>query len=159
MRCLITVVALLAAMVLSAPAEAQVAAVPAPVPAAAQTQMQLGRGSRSTILVGSRVRVRGIVGAFVADQTVTIRVFVDGRKVLARSVAIEPHATGTGRFALAYRARHAGRLVVRAIHRPTATLSSLTAVGRSIDVLPRRVGSRSRRSSVRALQRRLRILG
>jgi hypothetical protein len=155
---------LLAAAALPAPALAQVPAAPAPAPAPVQTQMtlQLERvgGTRSTILAGSRVRVRGAVGAFVPNETVTVRVSSSGRKVFVRRVSIQLGADGTsGAFLLSYRATRVGRLVVRAVHDPTPALGELVAVGRSVDVLPRRVAPASARAAVRALQRRLRRLG
>ena len=150
---------LLAAVTLPTPALAQVPAAPAPL----QTQMtlKLGRvgGTRSTVLTGSRVRVRGTVGAFAPNETVTVRVSSNGRKVFAKRVAIRADPAGSGRFELSYRATRTGRLVVRAVHDPTPALGALAAVGRSVDVLPRRVGPGSGRSAVRALRRRLRRLG
>jgi peptidoglycan hydrolase-like protein with peptidoglycan-binding domain len=157
---------LLAAAALPAPALAQVPAPPAPAPAPVpvQTQMTLQLehvgGTGSTVLAGSRVRIRGAVGAFVPDETVTVRVSSNGRKVFVRRVAIQAGADGSsGAFRLSYRATRIGRLVVRALHDPTPALGALAAVGRSVDVLPRRVGPASGRAAVRALQRRLRRLG
>jgi peptidoglycan hydrolase-like protein with peptidoglycan-binding domain len=157
---------LTAAAAFPVPALAQVPAAPAPAPAPmpVETQMtlQLERvgGTRSTVLAGSRVRIRGTVGAFAPDETVTVRVSSTGRKVYVRRVAIGVGADGTsGAFLLSYRATRVGRLVVRAVHDPTPALGALAAVGRSVDVLPRRVGPASRRAAVRALQRRLRRLG
>ncbi|MGI9099610.1 MAG: L,D-transpeptidase family protein [Solirubrobacteraceae bacterium] len=156
--------ALLAAAALpAAPALAQAPAAPAPAPAPVQTQMTLTLervgGIRSTVLTGSHVRVRGTVGAYVPNETVTVRISSSGHKVLAKHVAIEPDPSGSGGFELSYRATRIGRLVVRAAHDPTPVLGALAATGRSVDVLPRRVGRRSGRSAVRALQRRLRGLG
>jgi hypothetical protein len=151
---------------LPAPAFAQVPAAPAPAPAPApvQTQMtlQLERvgGTRSTVLAGARVRVHGTVGAFVPNETVTVRVSSNGRKVFVRRVAIGVGADGSsGAFLLSYRATRIGRLVVRAVHDPTPALGALAAVVRSVDVLPRRVGPAGGRAAVGALQRRLRRLG
>ena len=159
---------MLTAAALPAPALAQQPAAPVPpAPAAApvpvQTQMTLTLervgGTRSAVLAGSRVRVRGTVAAFVPDEIVTVRVASNGREVDAEQVTIQPAAAGSGTFLLSVRATRIGRLVVRAVHTPTPTLGALSAGGRSVDVLPRRVGPASRRSSVRALQRRLRRLG
>jgi peptidoglycan hydrolase-like protein with peptidoglycan-binding domain len=154
---------LLTAAALPAPALAQAPAAQVPSgPAAAPMTLTLERvgGTRSTVLAGSRVRVRGTVGAFVPNETVTVRVSSNGRKVLARRVAIQLGADGSsGAFVLSYRATRIGRLVVRAVHDPTPALGPLAAAGRSVDVLPRRVRPASGRSAVRALQRRLRHLG
>jgi hypothetical protein len=116
-------------------------------------------GTRSTILAGSRVRVRGTVGAYVPNETVMVRVASNGHKLHAEQVTIQAGPDGSGTFLLSYRATRTGRLVVRAVHDPTPALDALDAVGRSVDVLPRRVGPRSGRTAVRALQRRLRRLG
>jgi hypothetical protein len=122
-------------------------------------QLERVGGTRSTVVAGSRVRVRGTVGAFVPNEIVTVRVASNGRKVHAESVAIQPGPDGSGTFLLSYRATRTGRLVVRAAHNPTPALGAFDAVGRSVDVLPRRVGPGSRYAAVRALQRRLRRLG
>jgi hypothetical protein len=158
----------LTAVALPAPALAQdpsapVPPAPAPVPEPVQTQMTLKLervgGTRSTVLAGSRVRVRGMVGAFVPNEIVTVRVASNGQKVHAESVVMQEGPDGSGTFVLSYRATRIGRLVVRAVHDPTPALGALDAVGRSVDVLPRRVGPDSGRAAVRALQRRLRRLG
>jgi hypothetical protein len=149
-----------------APAPAPVPApvpAPAPVPGPVQTQMLLKLerigGSRATVLTGSPVRISGTVGAFVPNEQVTVRASSNGHKVFAKRVTIDPAADGSGTFLLSYRPARAGRLVVRAAHDATATLGALDAIGPAVDVLPRKVGPSSGRSSIRALQRRLRRLG
>ena len=111
---------MLAAVALPAPALAQapsapVPPAPAPVPEPVQTQMTLKLedvgGTRSTVLAGSRVRVRGTVGAFVPNEIVTVRVAVNGRKVHAESVVIQEGPDGSGAFLLSYRPTRTGRLV------------------------------------------------
>ncbi len=162
-----TVVAL-AASPSAAPAQAPVAPVvpaPAPVPAPppVQTQMTLKLerigGTRATTLVRSPVRVRGTVGAFVPGQQVTIRATNNGHKVFARQYPIHAGPDGAGAFLLNYRPTRSGRLVIRAVHEATAALGELSAVGRSVDVLPRKVGPASPKSAVRVLQRRLARMG
>jgi lipoprotein-anchoring transpeptidase ErfK/SrfK len=168
MRRITALLPLLAVAALPAAAVAQTPAVPpatapAPVPAPTQTTMVLKLervgGSRATALTGSPVRIRGTLGAFVPNEQVTIRITSNGHKVFAKRVAVQPVADGTGRFLLSYRPRRSGRLVVRAVHDPTPALGPLAAVGRSIDVLPRKVGPASPQSAVRSLQRRLARLG
>ncbi len=145
------------------PAVAPVAPVPAPAPAQVQTGLQLKLervgGTRSTVLKGSPIRVRGTVGAYVAGEAVIVRAFSNGRKVFSKRVTIQSGPGGAGRFLFNLRPTKTGRLVVRAVHEATPALGELSAVGRSVDVLPRRVGPSSGRSSVRALQRRLSRLG
>jgi peptidoglycan hydrolase-like protein with peptidoglycan-binding domain len=135
----------------------------APLPAPVQTQLQLSveraGGARATVLVGSSIRVRGAVGAYVAGESVTLRFYGDARRLRVEQAAIMPAPDGSGLFELSYRAERSGRLVVRAWHAPTPPLGALEATGRTIDVIPRSVGRHSRRRAVRALQRRLRRFG
>jgi hypothetical protein len=148
-----------------APAPAPVVPAPAPVPAPppvlTQMTLKLERigGTRATTLVRAPVRVRGTVGAFVAGQQVTIRATSNGHKVFAKQFAIHAGPDGSGAFLLNYHPTRSGRLVIRAVHDATAGLGALSAVGRSVDVLPRKVGPASPRSAVRALQRRLARMG
>ncbi len=116
-------------------------------------------GARATTLTGSRVVVRGVTGAFVPGQTFAVRFYVGGRQVAVRRVTLQPRTGGRGAFALFYRPRRPGPLVVLATHDPTAELGGLSARTRTVDVIPRRVRPRSGRASIYALQRRLRALG
>lgn len=151
------------------PADPAPAPAPAPVPASvppaapAQTPLALKLervgGTRATVLKGSPVRVRGTLGAFAPNETVTVRFASNGRKVFARKAVIQAGPGGSGLFQLTYKPTHVGRLVVRAVHDATPALGALDAVAHAVDVLPRRVGPSSGRSSVRALQRRLAGLG
>ncbi|MEA2220671.1 MAG: hypothetical protein QOJ35_3297 [Solirubrobacteraceae bacterium] len=136
-------------------------AAPAPAPVQTQLGLRLERvgGRRATVLVGSRLRIEGIVGAFVPGEQVTVRFYGDGRKLGAKRKLIVPGPAGSGRFELSFRPGRSGKLVVRAAHEPTAALGALTATSRTIDVIPRSVGADSRKRAVRALQRRLRRLG
>jgi peptidoglycan hydrolase-like protein with peptidoglycan-binding domain len=161
-------IATLAASPAAALAQAPVVAPPrapaqAPAPAPLQTQMQLGiaraGGARATVLVGSRIRVRGTVGAFVPGESVTVRFSAGDTTLRVESRAILPGPDATGLFELSYRAERSGKLVVQASHPATAALGELAATGRTIDVIPRSVGRHSRARAVRALQRRLRRLG
>jgi lipoprotein-anchoring transpeptidase ErfK/SrfK len=136
---------------------------PVPVPPPVQTQMTLALarigGTRATTLVGSPIRVRGTVGAFVPGELVTIRATSNGHKVFAKQVALQAGPDGAGLFALNYKPTRSGRLVLTAVHDATAALGPLAAVGPAVDVLPRKVGPRSPKTAVRALQRRLARLG
>lgn len=82
---------------LGAAPSAALAQQPAPQPV--QTQMQLTvedvGGALATTLVGSKIRVRATLGAFVAGEQVAVR-FYDGDKQLAlRTQAIQPGPNGT----------------------------------------------------------------
>ncbi len=133
--------------------------VPDPVHTQLQLKVERVGGQRSTTLVGSRVRVRGRTDDFVAGQSVVVRFYLAGKKHFVRRMALRPGPGGSGVFALSYRPGRPGTLVVRASHRATPQLATVTARARSVDVIPRSVGAGGGRSAVRALQRRLRRLG
>jgi len=133
---------------------------PPPVQTQTQTTLTLERvGGRSTVLTGSRVRIRGTTGVFVPGETVIVRFFIAGRLREERPVALTPQPDGTGGFLLAYEPRRPGTLKIRAIHDPTPALGPLAARVDPVDVIPRSVPRRSGPASIRALQRRLRRLG
>jgi hypothetical protein len=145
------------------PDPAAAAPAPAPATAAAGTltvSVEGVGGEGAAVLVGQRIRVRGTLSAFAADEKVLVRFYRRGRKVRAKEAVLQPSADASGQFALSYRPDRAGMLTVRAFHVPTPAIGSLRAkAARPVDVLPRRVGPRSGRSSIRALQRRLAGMG
>jgi hypothetical protein len=143
------------------PVPAQPAPAPAPTPVAAQLTLKVERvgGPRATTLTGSAVVVRGTTTAFAAGQALNVRFFERGRKRGAKRIALRPGPAGSGIFALSYKPAAPGPLSIRAAHDPTPELGGMAARAQTIDVLPRRVGPRSGRNSIRALQRRLRGLG
>ncbi len=162
MRRLVIVTAIAASGLAPSAASAQQQAPPAPVqPVQTQMQVTLDRvgGSRSTTLSGSRIRIRGTVGTYVVSERVTLRFYFDRKRVRTKTLAILPGPNGTGTFAMSYKAERSGRLVLRAVHAPTAALGELRATPPSVDVLPRRVTSKSRGRIVRVLQGRLSRLG
>lgn len=152
-------------VVLAAPAPAlaqQPAPAPAPVTTPVQTTLSLSVeriGKLATVLVGDRIRVRGSIGAFAPGQQVTVRFYRGKSKMLAKTKTLQAGPDGGGQFELSYRAQRSGPLQVRAFHDPTPELGGLAAKSRTVDVLPRRVGSRSNRRAIVALQRRLDRLG
>lgn len=117
-------------------------------PATAKLSVQ-----RPVAVAGDRVAIRGTVDRFVAGQTVVVRVLRGDRKLQARELTVQPGSAGTGRFALGYVPRRAGRLVVR------AQLGGEAVGSRSVDVLPRGLSAGSRGTAVRVVQRRLRARG
>ena len=134
-----------------------------PAPAPVQTTLTLSvehvGGRLATTLVGSSIRVRGTVAAFVADQQVKLRFSYDGKRIRTKTATIRPGPNGSGMFLSSYHAERSGRLVVRAAHEATEALDALAATSHSVDVIPRSVGPKSRKRAVRALQRRLSRLG
>jgi hypothetical protein len=136
---------------------------PAPAPPATGTlglTLEKVNGRSASILAGDRFRVRGAVTPFVAGQSVVVRFYRGDRKIATKKVAIKATKSGTsGAFVLGYRAGKAGHITVRASHRATATLATLVAKGRGVDVLPLRASPGSKGLAVRVLQRKLKALG
>jgi peptidoglycan hydrolase-like protein with peptidoglycan-binding domain len=139
----------------------QPAVPPAPEPVTTSLELTLERvgGKLATVLVGDRVRIRGSVGSFVAGQKVTLRFYSSDKKLSAKAKTIRPSTGGRGFFELSYRPERTGKLVVRAVHSGTEELGALKATSRTIDVLPRSVGTEARKRAIAALQRRLARLG
>ena len=148
-----------AAVIAVTPAAHAQQPVPAPAPAPVQTTLKLAvervNGRLRTTLVGSKIRIRGTVGQYVVGQQAIVRISYDGAKRFVKRKAILPGPGGTGVFKLSYPAERTGRLVVRAVHDATPQLGALSAISRSVDVLPRSVGPDARKRAVRALQRKL----
>jgi len=136
-----------------------VAPAPAPVQTTLSLTMERVGGSRATAVVGTKIAIRGRVGAYVPGEQVRLSFYSDKRRLSSRTQAIDPGPDGTGTFLASYRPDRSGRLVVRALHEPTPVLGVLTATARSVSVIPRSVGPKSRKRAVRALQRSLRKLG
>src|SRR5918997_1161482 len=152
----------LAAGCVPAVAQAQTPVAPAalpPVAAAMTLTVDRAGGARATTLVGSRLRVRGTTAAFAPGESVVVRFFVAGRKRAARRVALQPGAAGGGAIRVAYVPTRPGPLTISVTHDASPAIGPFVATARSVDVLPRRVTSRSGGASIRALQRRLRRLG
>ncbi len=154
---------LVAAATPAATATAQAPATTTPAPVAeAAPEPKNGkltiRTTQDAVLVRSRVKVRGTLQPYVAGQKVIVR-FYRGEKKL-RVVEVKVRRDGkVGRFTVGYAPRKTGRLTVRAVHRATDELASITAEGIGVDVLPRRVGPGSKGAAVRLLQAKLDRLG
>jgi peptidoglycan hydrolase-like protein with peptidoglycan-binding domain len=117
-------------------------------------------GKNATVLVGTSIRLRGVVQPYVPGQTVTVRVEQGGKKVLVKQRAVLKSASGkSGMFLIAYKPKAAGTLHIRASHLTTPQLSAGSSATVSVDVLPRAVPQGSSGRSVRILQRRLKALG
>lgn len=158
----------LTTLLVAAAAPAATAAAPAPTtttsaPAAdAAPEPKNGkltiRTTQDAVLVRSRVKVRGTLQPYVAGQNVIVR-FYRGEKKL-RVVELKVRRDGkVGRFTVGYAPKRTGRLTIRAVHRETDELKSITAKGIGVDVLPRRVGPGSKGTAVRLLQAKLDRLG
>jgi peptidoglycan hydrolase-like protein with peptidoglycan-binding domain len=115
-------------------------------------------GNTRTVLVGDRIRVRGVVSPYVPGQQVIVRVVQGGRKVFVKQRAIVKGNGQAGTFLLAYTPKAPGPLTITASHRTTPQLSSATDTAKSVDVLPRAVPQSAKGLSVRIMQRRLKAL-
>jgi peptidoglycan hydrolase-like protein with peptidoglycan-binding domain len=142
-----------------APAETtHTPAVPQPEPSAPRVGKLTIRTTRDAVLARSRVRVRGTLQPYVSGQRVVVRFYRGDRKL--RVVEVKVRRDGeVGRFTVGYAPRRTGRIMVRAVHRQTDQLASITAKGVGVAVLPRRVGPGAKGPAVRMLQRRLDRLG
>lgn len=158
---LTTLLVAAAAPAATAAAQAPTATTPAPA-ADAAPEPKSGkltiRTTQDAVLVRSRVKVRGTLQPYVAGQNVIVR-FYRGEKKL-RVVELKVRRDGkVGRFTVGYAPKRTGRLTIRAVHRETDELKSITAKGIGVDVLPRRVGPGSKGTAVRLLQAKLDRLG
>ena len=136
------------ASVLTAPAAAQEPTAPA---APAAPTLTIAAERDRTVLARSSFRASGaLVGAAEGAQVV-VRLYRRGRKVSARSVAVDEN----GAFRTRLKVRRSGRVVVRAAHRPAGQQRETVTPGIGLDVLPRRVTARQKGAPVRMLQRHL----
>lgn len=142
------------------PEAAESAPAPAAPVKATVTVLAQRTGRINTVVVGSRVRVRGVVRPFVAGQTVTVRIRQGGRKVLVKRTAVLKSASGnSGTFLLGYAPAAAGSIQITASHLRTAQMSSAASPVVTVGVLPRRLPQGSSGERVRLMQQRLKALG
>jgi peptidoglycan hydrolase-like protein with peptidoglycan-binding domain len=138
---------------------------PTPAPAAAPvkgtvTLVAERVGRTRTVLVGGRVRLRGIVRPYVANQTVIVRVVQNGRKVLVKRKQVLRSASGNaGTFLVGFEPGDAGAVQAKASHLTSPQMSSAVSSVVRFDVLPRAVPQGSSGRKVRMLQQRLAALG
>ncbi len=90
-------------------------------------ELQGVHGKRSFAVVGERIVVRGVLRPYLAGQSVTVQVFVDGRRVLSRSLPVRPAPHGAGVVRLTYASPRSGLVTVRAEHPASAQLAPLAA--------------------------------
>ncbi len=138
-------------------------AAPAPAPAPVKATITLVAervGPTRTVLVGGRVRLRGVVRPYVAGQTVIVRVTQNGRKVLVkRKQVLRSGNGGFGTFVLGFVPADAGAATAKASHLTSPQMSSAVSKVARFDVLPRVVPQGSSGRKVRLMQQRLDALG
>jgi hypothetical protein len=128
---------------------------------AASMTLSLARvgGKRRVALARDRIRVTGRVSAYVPGERVEIRVFRGKHRIQTKFVALQPRPDGSAFFLLGVSPSRPGKVVILAVHAASAALGEFSAASQSIEILPRRVGRRSGRVAIRALQSRLARLG
>jgi peptidoglycan hydrolase-like protein with peptidoglycan-binding domain len=137
------------------PAAAPAAAAQDPAPAPT-LRIVPERAAGGVALAGERIRVRGTVQPYVAGQTVTVRAYRAGRRLLARQVTVQPSSTGrSGTFVLGLAPRALGRVELRATAPATAASPELRAVPKRVTIVPARAALGSRGPAVALLQRML----
>jgi hypothetical protein len=120
--------AVLAALVLAAPVSA---AAKEAGPPDATVKIKVGhlRGGRAEIY--STVPVKGTVEPFVAGQHVVVTFYLNGHKLLARSVAVQKGAGDAGAFKASIVVREDGRYAAAAKHVATAAQGGDSTVRKS----------------------------
>jgi lipoprotein-anchoring transpeptidase ErfK/SrfK len=104
-------------------------------------------GKRKLAVQGTAFRVRGRLSPAVAGEVVVVRLYRNGRKLSAKSLAVNAR----GIYATTFPARKRGSLVVRAVHRASPNLT--TAGARTVvRVIKARVGPGAPRVLIGAFQ-------
>jgi hypothetical protein len=100
-------------------------------PPGATVKIEVGhlRGGKAEIY--STVPVSGTVEPYVAGQRVEVAFYLDGHKLLTRSVALQKGANGTGTFEASIVVRKDGRYAAAAKHVATAALGGDSSVRKS----------------------------
>jgi len=161
--------ALTLAVALLAPAAAT-AQTPTPAPAPAPAKVEQAKptlrvyaqsvGRTNTVLVGQRIRLKGVVRPYVAGQTVTLRIVQNGRNVLVKDKTLTKSPSGgSGSFLVGYAPKDVGALKIKVSHLTTPELAAGASPQVSVGVLPRAVPQGSSGRQVRMMQQRLDALG
>jgi len=126
----------------------------APAPGAMRLALQDVSGSPLFAVVGRRIVVRGSVTPYVAGQTIVVGFYLEGRKVAADSVSVQPSGA-TGKFRVSFSSHYAGLLQARAVHGTTAQQAAFTARSPGVRFVHTNLGPGVRNQSVRLLQSEL----
>jgi hypothetical protein len=109
-------------------------------------------------VAGERIVLVGSVSAYLPGQRMRVTVFRDGRRVLARSIALLPVRGGGARFQLGYVSARPGLLDVKAEHLATPQMASFFAEPLKLRYQGANLSSGARGPAVWALQRGLAAL-
>jgi peptidoglycan hydrolase-like protein with peptidoglycan-binding domain len=148
----------------SSPAAPTVPAAPtAPVstsPAGGAVKLALEKvgGSPLFALVGRRIVVRGLVTPYVAGQTVTVGLYLDGRQVAERTVGVLAKGDGAGQFRAGFVSRYAGLAQARVLHPATPQQQAFSGRSPEFRLVHPDLGLGAQGQSVRLLQSELNAL-
>ena len=133
------------------------APVPAPAPANGIVRLEVEHtlGHPGVGLAGHRLGIWGRVRPYVAGLHIRVRLYLDGREVASRLVAVTAVGNGSGQFRLGYTSRGSGLLKVVALRKPTATTGDYDGQPVTVRVLDPDLTFGAGGPSVRALQRTL----
>lgn len=114
----------------SAASAGKKAAPPRPVPDAT-VKIKLGKLDGGRAEIYSKVPVFGTVAPYVAGQKVEVNVFLDGKELFTRRLALGKGKGGTGSFRTSVLVRENGKYAVSATHEATAELGGDSTVRKS----------------------------
>jgi hypothetical protein len=105
-------------------------AAPPPVPGAT-VKIKLGKLDDGRAQIYSKVPVFGTVSPYVAGQRAEVTVFLDGKELFSRKLALGKGKGGTGSFRTSVPVRENGKYAVSAKHEATAVLGGDSTVRKS----------------------------
>jgi hypothetical protein len=178
MRCRTAAAAVLGCLVLAAPAAAQDPVTPvvsptptptptpppptppAPPPAKGKLSVRalgtLRDGKHRVVVAGRSWRVAGTVRPYAQGQTVTVRIYRDGRRIAQRRQRLAPSPDGrSGTFGLRVKRGRPGLYAVKVSHAATPQLERMRAPALRVRALDGNIGMGERGGAVRLLQRGL----
>jgi peptidoglycan hydrolase-like protein with peptidoglycan-binding domain len=168
MRRAAAALAALALLVLPAHAAAQVPPAPAPTPPpppqaqgklSLTTQGVFGAGRQAATLKGRSFTVRAVLRPYVAGQTLVMRVYRNGRKIKARTLAPLPVPGNQAAVAaLRVKAGKTGAYAVKATHAATPLLATVRSKAVRLRVVLPSAGPGRRGPAVTLLQSKLAAL-
>jgi L,D-transpeptidase catalytic domain len=106
------------------------AAPPQPVPEAT-VKIKLGKLDNGRAQIYSKVPVFGTVAPYVSGQQAEVTVFLDGKELFTRRLAVGKGKGGTGSFRTSVLVRENGKYAVSAKHEATAALGGDSTVRKS----------------------------
>jgi hypothetical protein len=174
MRRLIPAAAVLGCLAIASPALAQTPPVPTPTPTPTVTPTPapapapvagtlristldtLRDGKRRVVVSGRAWRVAGTVTPYVAGETVTVRVYRDGKRVKQQRERLLPSRDGrTGTFRTMVRRGRTGVYTVKASHAPSPAMARMRSNTARVLIVDGNLALGERGVAARLLQRGL----